>query len=107
MSLTAKFACKFTYFACCAYTAYISYLLFPSQPKEGRGDFPERQADWPRFSEACGQLVTEVNWAEMYAAITAEHDEEGTREQLAAGWKKWLAQQNPAGLQLWERLLRQ
>ena len=32
----------------------------------------------------------------MYAAIAAEHDEEGAREQLAAGWKKWLAQQNPA-----------
>ena len=29
--------------------------------------------------------VTEENWAEMYAAITAPHDEEGAREQLAAG----------------------
>ena len=40
--------------------------------------------------------VTEENWAEMYAAITAEHYVEGAREQLAAGWKKWLAQQNLA-----------
>ena len=30
----------------------------------------------------------------VYAAITAEHNEEGAREQLAAGWKKWLADQN-------------
>ena len=51
--------------------------------------------------------MTEENWAEMYAAIKAEHDEQGAREQLAAGWKKWLAQQNPAGLQLWGLLLRQ
>ena len=46
--------------------------------------------------------VTEENWAEMYATIIAEHKEEGAREQLAAGWKKWLADhplmsdQNPA-----------
>ena len=40
--------------------------------------------------------VTEENWAEMYATIIAEHKEEGAREQLAAGWKKWLAEQNPA-----------
>ena len=33
----------------------------------------------------------------MYAAITAEHYEEGALacKQLAAGWKKWLADQNP------------
>ena len=46
--------------------------------------------------ETAVPAVTEENWAEMYAAITAEHDEEGAREQWAAGWKKWLAQQNPA-----------
>ena len=39
--------------------------------------------------------VTEEDRAEMYAATTAEHNEEGAHEQLAAGWKKRLAVQNP------------
>ena len=50
------------------------------------------------LSEKVVPAVTEENWAEVYAAIAAEHNEEleGACEQLAAGWKKWLAQQNPA-----------
>ena len=53
---------------------------------------------WTRNTpRRCGiPVVTEENWAEIYAAITAEHDEERACEQLAAGWKKWLAKQNPA-----------
>ena len=35
-------------------------------------------------------------WAERFEAITAEHREEGARDQLADGWKTWLAAQNPA-----------
>ena len=56
-SLTAKFACKFTYFGYFAYTQCIYWLLtlsLPGQPKEERSDSQERQADWPRFSEPRG-----------------------------------------------------
>ena len=42
--------------------------------------------------------MTEESCADMYAAITAEHYEEGAlaHKHLAAGWKKWLADQNQA-----------
>ena len=40
--------------------------------------------------------MTEENWAEINAAITAEHNEQRSREQLASGCKKWLADQNQA-----------
>ena len=50
-----------------------------------------------RIREKAVPAVTEENWTEeIYAAITAEHDEEGAREQLAAGWEKWLADQHLA-----------
>ena len=123
-SLTAKFTCKFTFFAYCAYTAYISYSLFPWQPKEGRVDFQERQADWPQFSEPRGQLAlvpsvcqrqaSSLNtWEGRSCSDWGELDRDvcsrarlGRGTQLAAGWKKWLAQQR-TWLQLRQRRPRQ
>ena len=55
------------------------YLPFPNS----------KQAHGTR--ERAVPAVTEENWADMCAAITAEHSEEGAREQLAVdgkiGWQ--------------------
>ena len=36
--------------------------------------------------------VTEEEWETRWAQIVAEHGQEGAREQLAQGWKDWLAE---------------
>ena len=41
--------------------------------------------------------VTEEDWDQRWQRIVAEHEEEGARDQLAAGWKAWLAERDAAG----------
>ena len=36
--------------------------------------------------------VPEEEWETRWGQIVAEHDTEGAREQLAEGWKAWLAE---------------
>jgi len=46
--------------------------------------------------EKANPPVTEEDWAERLEIIKAEHAADGAREQLAAGWKSWLAAKDPA-----------
>jgi hypothetical protein len=41
--------------------------------------------------------VTEEDWDQRWQAIVAEHEMEGAREQLRAGWKAWLAERDASG----------
>ena len=40
--------------------------------------------------ERANPIVTEEEWTEKFERITAEHVENGAREQLHNGWKQWL-----------------
>ena len=41
--------------------------------------------------------VTEEDWELRWQAIVAEHEVDGAREQLIAGWKTWLDERNSTG----------
>ena len=41
--------------------------------------------------------VTEEDWELRWQAIVAEHEVDGAREQLIAGWKTWLEERNSTG----------
>ena len=51
---------------------------------------PVTEEEWP---------VTRSERSESSDKITTEHKEEGAREQLAAGWKAWLAARNQAAVE--------
>lgn len=46
--------------------------------------------------EKANPPVAEEHWVDKFDEITAEHTVEGARDQLAEGWKSWLAARDPA-----------
>jgi len=47
--------------------------------------------------KAGNSAVTEEDWDQRWQAIVAEHETDGAREQLRAGWKAWLAERDASG----------